>query len=231
MVAEEVARGAEKRVDDASLGDSLVEYAPLLVFMLGGSDGHWRDDKGFALCRFLGAPLVDRTETIDFKLKVKSLYPIPQRDPSFNMTLSQVMMQRAEQIMRDHTGEIDVLWSGGIDTTAAVVALLQVPGAKERIRIRYCERSVTEYPRFFREHISTMRHELIKGHVRDAFDGVRPVVTGDPADMLLGTFVMAGAFKKHWLRTPDGKRIRNPCLLYTSPSPRDATLSRMPSSA
>ena len=24
---------------------------------------------------------------------------------------------------------------------------------------------------------------------------------------------------------------RNPCLLYTSPSPRDATLSRMPSSA
>ena len=213
VVAEEVARGAEKRVDDASLGDSLVEYAPLLVFMLGGSDGHWRDDKGFALCRFLGAPLVDRTETIDFKLKVKSLYPIPQRDPSFNMTLSQVMMQRAEQIMRDHTGEIDVLWSGGIDTTAAVVALLQVPGAKERIRIRYCERSVTEYPRFFREHISTMRHELIKGHVRDAFDGVRPVVTGDPADMLLGTFVMAGAFKKHWLRTPDGRRIRNPLFM------------------
>ena len=29
------------------------------------------------------------------------------------------------------------------------------------------------------------------------------------------------------------KEIRdaNPCLLYTSPSPRDATLSRMPSSA
>ena len=25
--------------------------------------------------------------------------------------------------------------------------------------------------------------------------------------------------------------LNNPCLLYTSPSPRDATLSRMPSSA
>ena len=25
--------------------------------------------------------------------------------------------------------------------------------------------------------------------------------------------------------------LHNPCLLYTSPSPRDATLSRMPSSA
>ena len=27
------------------------------------------------------------------------------------------------------------------------------------------------------------------------------------------------------------KRLINDCLLYTSPSPRDATLSRMPSSA
>ena len=31
-------------------------------------------------------------------------------------------------------------------------------------------------------------------------------------------------------RVPDW-RISNTCLLYTSPSPRDATLSRMPSSA
>ena len=28
-----------------------------------------------------------------------------------------------------------------------------------------------------------------------------------------------------------GLDLPNPCLLYTSPSPRDATLSRMPSSA
>ena len=30
---------------------------------------------------------------------------------------------------------------------------------------------------------------------------------------------------------PDGVDMRFTCLLYTSPSPRDATLSRMPSSA
>ena len=29
----------------------------------------------------------------------------------------------------------------------------------------------------------------------------------------------------------EGERASDPCLLYTSPSPRDATLSRMPSSA
>ena len=33
--------------------------------------------------------------------------------------------------------------------------------------------------------------------------------------------------EKYVLRIPGD----NPCLLYTSPSPRDATLSRMPSSA
>ena len=39
-----------------------------------------------------------------------------------------------------------------------------------------------------------------------------------------------------WVIQQVGKKIYNPddvqdCLLYTSPSPRDATLSRMPSSA
>ena len=33
-----------------------------------------------------------------------------------------------------------------------------------------------------------------------------------------------------WFATKDFKRVYT-CLLYTSPSPRDATLSRMPSSA
>ena len=33
-----------------------------------------------------------------------------------------------------------------------------------------------------------------------------------------------GVFTTMWI-------FENPCLLYTSPSPRDATLSRMPSSA
>ena len=34
-----------------------------------------------------------------------------------------------------------------------------------------------------------------------------------------------------WVDYKDNKILINTCLLYTSPSPRDATLSRMPSSA
>ena len=43
----------------------------------------------------------------------------------------------------------------------------------------------------------------------------------------LGTFIASNQrFKWYWLAT-----AASACLLYTSPSPRDATLSRMPSSA
>ena len=36
---------------------------------------------------------------------------------------------------------------------------------------------------------------------------------------------------KKWIKNKDEKALHELCLLYTSPSPRDATLSRMPSSA
>ena len=35
----------------------------------------------------------------------------------------------------------------------------------------------------------------------------------------------------HYLEESDKKMIAHPCLLYTSPSPRDLSTSRMPSSA
>ena len=49
---------------------------------------------------------------------------------------------------------------------------------------------------------------------------------GDLGAIVKGT--QAGAPEVHNLRK---KAIITTCLLYTSPSPRDATLSRMPSSA
>ena len=36
---------------------------------------------------------------------------------------------------------------------------------------------------------------------------------------------------ENYVRDPDAEDPKKGCLLYTSPSPRDATLSRMPSSA
>ena len=60
-----------------------------------------------------------------------------------------------------------------------------------------------------------------------------PAVPKLPADlpmsgqMKLGADTNSNTGHTEW---PDG-RVHHSCLLYTSPSPRDATLSRMPSSA
>ena len=41
-----------------------------------------------------------------------------------------------------------------------------------------------------------MHHEVIEGHVRDIVDGDRILVTGDPADMIFGTYLMGVCLKK-----------------------------------
>ena len=51
-----------------------------------------------------------------------------------------------------------------------------------------------------------------------------PTLSGKAADL----FSNRSPGKDHWL---SGSTGHSGCLLYTSPSPRDATLSRMPSSA
>ena len=67
------------------------------------------------------------------------------------------------------------------------------------------------------------------------WDGAPAVICGiDPqkGDFFVGTkSVFNKVSPKICYSEQDVDKIYPPCLLYTSPSPRDATLSRMPSSA
>ena len=46
-----------------------------------------------------------------------------------------------------------------------------------------------------------------------------------------GSFLVKHILQVVQVSTPEGREGAAPCLLYTSPSPRDGLLSRMPSSA
>ena len=62
--------------------------------------------------------------------------------------------------------------------------------------------------------------------IKEAHDlGVLDGVTTNPSLMAKAGITGAKNIEDHY------KKIASICLLYTSPSPRDATLSRMPSSA
>ena len=64
---------------------------------------------------------------------------------------------------------------------------------------------------------------------------VARILGPDPFETIAASSGIINVFEKsHGRSTSDTVRFRGPiytCLLYTSPSPRDATLSRMPSSA
>ena len=88
-----------------------------------------------------------------------------------------------------------------------------------------------------------MKKELLKKKVELALDEIRPFLLSDGGDIsllsidqnivkvqLMGNCVSCSV-NQMTLKNGVEMTIKKHCLLYTSPSPRDATLSRMPSSA
>ena len=81
------------------------------------------------------------------------------------------------------------------------------------------------------------RTELTKTDVSLVVDAaietiVDSVVEGKKVSILgFGSFEPRDRSARQGLNPKTGEKIAIPCLLYTSPSPRDGLLSRMPSSA
>jgi len=227
----------QKQQQKPLLGSSLICYSILLPYLLGAVEGkHFEarnasnEEMFVGLCHFMGAPLIDRTGTYNPGLKLKITHPIPFWDGKYDPgEFDLIMIKRVGDIVERYLlglpsgnrycGEHDVkdpnlyiLWSGGIDTTAVVIAFFMYMDELEkkmgshsqafnnitnRIVIAYCDRSINEYPLFYEKYISTsnssnkFKSYKITGHVRDFIDGKKFVVTGDPGDMIMGTFLMS----------------------------------------
>jgi len=148
--------------------------------------------------KYLGFPnLIDRTETIDFGHDIKIVNTIPENYRNFNKSFADICDERGEEIKNKTDKPISVLWSGGIDSTVAIVSLMKA-GAK--VNVLYSQNSIDEYPNFFKQYqnhpLLTWEHDLRDEHFERWFDKDQLFVTGELGDQIFGSDKMMRIFDK-----------------------------------
>ncbi len=154
---------------------------------------------------------VDRSATLPSPgLRMAVVDPIPNAS-GFKKSFDEVCHQRAAQILAEDR-EIALFWSGGIDSTTALSALLMQADAADRARIFIFlrPRSISEYPYFFDNYVKILNHYIITAQRGDDYrSGTgrtfscdlgaalaaearhRLVVTGEHGDQIFGSMKLA----------------------------------------
>ena len=132
---------------------------------------------------------VDRTGSIEYPIKIKNIYPLPiitseTKNPSFE----DVCLGRAQKLI-DAGRQIRVAWSGGVDSTCLIVALLMCDIPKDQLFICGTYNSIHENPAFYKNVIlkQNIPHKFYSMHsavVEGFYDGNDLLVTGEAGDQL-----------------------------------------------
>lgn len=91
--------------------------------------------------------LFDRSGALQHPLRIKNLRPMPEIDHNFNANLLDVCLQRASEIQKMGK-KIRLFWSGGIDSTLALVSMVLADVSHDQLEVIYNSDSVSEYPEF-----------------------------------------------------------------------------------
>lgn len=127
---------------------------------------------------------IDRTGVIDYGVKLKNLTPLPKSLSSYSF--DECMDRRAVSLLQ--IDYFDFYWSGGIDSTAALIALLRNGLHPEQISVCYSELSVFEYPEFFKSHIDgKLPTRAIVPSVFRSLKPDVPFITGELGDQMFGS--------------------------------------------
>jgi len=150
------------------------------------------------ICSTYGGNILDRTNTLSFgNFNYKTLTPIPEMRPSV-YTFEELADMRGE--MLGHLAEsrncnINLMWSGGIDSTLAAVSLIKSHLARKRLVILLNKSSIGEYPLFFNDFIKDKVNYKIVGAPKNCLKYEDINVTGEIGDQLFGSAMFNTAFK------------------------------------
>jgi len=137
-------------------------------------------------------------------------FAMPDYDPNFKKSWSEVTDQRCCDLRASHWHKPwTIMWSGGIDSTTIVVAMIRNLASADlaNITISCNQFSVWENPRFYFDYIRP-NFKVIDSHdlLNQEFDSQDIYfINGDPSDQLFGG---AGGYL--------GKLYQNPDLLQTN---------------
>ena len=131
---------------------------------------------------------VDRTGKLNhFKTQYTPIPTINQ----FNKSFSEICLETANEFWNKND-LIEISWSGGIDSTAAALALLETKPLDKTLIIGGTLASIAEYPKFYKSNKSIFK--IIndeKFFSKERFECEHLVLTGDGGDQLWGSNAVA----------------------------------------
>jgi hypothetical protein len=139
--------------------------------------------------------LVDRTGTVTFPWQTKLLdrYKHIEKSPSYDFETC-CLLNATKYI---ETGKpIILMWSGGIDSTAMVVAFLKVAKDLSNITVAFNNDSVREYPSFYKNYIcgkvKGLSTEELVLRITTSGIGDTILLSAEHADQLFGSPLAGG---------------------------------------
>ena len=103
--------------------------------------------------------ILDRTKYFWDHINFDAI-PMPNLDLSINESVDEYFDIIAKEYVNKYS-EIYLLWSGGIDSTAALVSLIKARKSKNQLTVLYSSSSISEYPWFYNEYKNEVKFELI----------------------------------------------------------------------
>ena len=147
-------------------------------------------------CHFLHCGIVDRTRTLDQGFEYSVLDPMP-RWYSNAFSFQDLCEARGAEIVGEAVDSeriIRVLWSGGIDSTAAFIAISKAAEKvnwTRRIQVLLSKESINEYPVFYDRYIQGKYPEIpVTPPIAECLDPACINVTGEHGDQLFGSLLL-----------------------------------------